>query len=129
MMQKWMLVCRSACRRATAQALATVCLVLAVSSPSLAGERIYTVWADESKKLGSNVIVWISNYAMERGRPLLLAGQPQAAAKYVACIVDEGTKVEFFGTAGDRGFRVLVLEGPKVGCDGVTTHVRYRIAK
>ena len=128
MMQKWMIVCTRAWR-ATGQALITVCLVVGLSSPSLAEQRIHTVWADPSKKLGSNVIVWISNYAMERGRPLLLAGQPQAAAKYVACIVDEGTKVEFFGTAGDHGFRVLVLEGPKVGCDGVVMSVRYRAAK
>jgi hypothetical protein len=81
-----------------------VCIVLVLSSPSLAEQRIHTVWADPSGKLGTSVIVWTSNYAMERRRPLLLAGQPQAAAKYAACIVDEGTKVEFFGTAGDHGF-------------------------
>src|SRR6267142_3537960 len=121
MMQNWMSICTIAWRT-MGQALVTVSLVVTLSSPSHAEERIYSVWADKSGKLGSNVIVWTSNYAMERGRPLLLAGQPQAAAKYVACIVNEGTKVEFFGTAGEHGFRVLVLEGPKVGCDGVTMH-------
>jgi hypothetical protein len=73
-------------------------------------------------------VIWINEYAMDRGRALLREGYMKAAAKYVRCIVDEGTRVEGFGSVGRNAFRVMVLQGHHAGCDGVAS-ATYREVK
>lgn len=82
--------------------IALILMTLAVSV------RADTVGLDPDKKISSNVILWTSSGAMVT----------KVAARYVACIVANGTKVKFIHNEGPDGFRVLILEGPHVGCEG-----------
>jgi hypothetical protein len=113
------------CGAALSVALLIVALLLTLTGQVSAGERIYITARDPDKKIASSaVIVWINDYAMERGRALLRVGQTTEAARYAACVVDEGLKVEYFGFSRN-GMRIMVIEGPRVGCDGVVMQLKY----
>lgn len=76
-------------------------------------------------KRRTRVIVWQSELAMKDGVALLQAKQPDLAARYAACVVEQNTKIAFL-TGGYESIPVMVVEGPNRGCRGnVESGVAY----
>lgn len=88
--------------------------------------------ADEARqaRIKPGTIIWSSEAGWERGTALLKAGQTTVPSAWVACRVDEWTTVQFLQTGyAYSTFRVLVLEGPHVGCEGNVTHPLYKVER
>lgn len=64
-----------------------------------------------------------SREAMDRAQKLIADGisaqRPDLVRELVACTVPVGTRVSLLGMAGFNHRRVMVAEGPDVGCEGV----------